>query len=966
MQNTLPSKSDSDPLRSRSGLVKTHDEFHVMSFWIYQERAISHILSKAKAFNIPGCDITFQIKENWFKVVCLKKDTLKVQDRFASLLSTLDQAIIWDDVVGQDQDPLAHPWILRLRQPIDDNNAIPNENGLDTHSGTELAHISEVPSDFQQYKFVRIFKDIDDLEPEHVTCEDIICPEWISELENLSSVRIAAPGVGRIVYIGGQIRSDVDTAITRLSNIRKRFHEVKPQVQHTLYTESSARGTPVEARLCNEINPVLVSGCILDPTHVLKATPEEYKELKNTISIRAVQVGPNGKQQSFFGPRSKGLFEVPQGRRYIQQTARWTYVSKQPSAVTAAASNTSKAGSYFGEKPTVMGWMQNVTLDPPVGNGVIDSNLGISHEVAAPPIMGFQQARQASPATVGLLSQPRAPQKSKITNATEKWHAVNVGTDAGQPKHLGFSRPQSTGNQPHISQGAKRPWSSAAGTPKTSKASALDSYRSRIGTQASGQDTWPAPPPPALNSFAEYPALGTPANSKSSSRPQASVEHPQTVSESETRVSAKILYPHRLLEETPHMAREMKQTETNFRTTPTHITNTPRPFAFDMEPLIPLQGSLSLRPSIVAYDDRKTDTYHKTMRQMAPSRRLQTHSHRSQPPMMLDPDAVFVEDLNNKVGSLIEHLRFRRGKVDFRVVLGRVYLKRFTREGLATNKRYENHYGWDPELFLERMHKRYSSSDDILFADILSIYGQDAEALHDITRRCATPRTQAVKAMPWKQHGVRVVYEFTCQISNDKAFVIEVEAESFEFEIRGTFAENLVKSLEIPPNTTGKPKLCYTEAYHSSPNKPIVTALRVLHVVSFVSPEKETQLRVTQVQDMSATLLPGRHGGWNRYRASLAKENPGQGIFSTWFTASVSSNQADEIFKSNMTLNLGDEAEWTTKDLLKEGCIESLLKRTLEMVKEMDDIGVLCDNGHGVPSGEKINVPNSLAPIDFW
>lgn len=145
-----------------------------------------------------------------------------------------------------------------------------------------------------------------------------------------------------------------------------------------------------------------------------------------------------------------------------------------------------------------------------------------------------------------------------------------------------------------------------------------------------------------------------------------------------------------------------------------------------------------------------------------------------------------------------------------------------------------------------------------------------------------------------------------------------------------------------------------------------MTALRVLHIVSFVAPDKETQLRVTQVQNMATTLLPGRHAGWNRYTASLAKESPDQGIFSTWFTASLSSKKSDEMLKSNVTLNLGDEAEWTTKAFLRDGCVEPLLKHALAMVKGMDSIGVLCDNGHAVPSGEVITIPNSLAQIDFW
>ncbi|TLS29307.1 hypothetical protein PpBr36_00144 [Pyricularia pennisetigena] len=1011
MQNSLPSKSDSDPSRSRPGLVKTHDEFHVITFWIYQERAISHILSKAKAFNVarsiltashkPGCEIIFQVKEKWFKVVCLKKDTLKVQDRFASLLSSLDQDITWDDVVGQNQSPLDHPWILRFRQPIDDNDTTPNENAIVTDTGLGLAHVLEVPSDFQQYNFVRIFHDIDDLEPEGVICEDIICHKWMAELERLSSVRIAAPGVGRIVYIGGEIRSDVDTAVARLSNIHKRFHEAKPQVQHILYAESSARGTPVEARLCNDINPVLVSGCILDPIHGAKAMLEEYRELKKAVSIRAVQVGPNGKKQSFFGPRSKGSFKAPQGRRYIQQVASWRYVSKQPSSVAGAASSISKAGSYLGEKPTVMGWMQNVTLNPPAGNGVIDSNLGISHEAAAPPISKkLRHPNLTSPARVGLLSQPRAHQNRESSDAVGKQHVMNIGTDACQPKYLGFSRPQSTGAQPGTLQKPKKPWSSAAATSETNATSALDAYRTQVGTQAWGHDTWPAPPPPALASLAEYPALGTPANSKSSLRPQhgspASTKHPQPVSRSENHLPEKTFYSQHLLEETPRGPQEMN-------------TNPLRPFAFDMEPLIPLQGSSNPHPSIVAHDDRETDTFHRTMRQMAPSRRLQTRSHQAvslvQSPVTvtMDPDTVFMENLNHKVGGLLEHLRFRRGKVDLCVVFGRAYLKRFTREGLAMNKKYEDHYGWDPEVFLGRMQKRYSSSDDVLFANILSIYGQDAEALHEITRRCA-PQAQTDKAKPWEQNGIRVIYEFTCQIGNENAFVVELDAKSFKFEIRylsnqvapivihclhrhwdlavnaacspvegvnnhqlcQTFAENLVKSLEIPPNTTGKPQLCYTEAYHNSPNKPIVTALRVLHIVSFGSPDKETQLRVTQVQDMSTTLLPGRHGGWNRYKASVAKESPDQGIFSTWFTASMSSVKADEMLKSNMTLELGDEARWTTEAFLKDGCVHSLFKRALAIVKEMDGIGVLCDNGHGVPSGEVIDIPSSLAQVDFW
>lgn len=104
--------------------------------------------------------------------------------------------------------------------------------------------------------------------------------------------------------------------------------------------------------------------------------------------------------------------------------------------------------------------------------------------------------------------------------------------------------------------------------------------------------------------------------------------------------------------------------------------------------------------------------------------------------------------------------------------------------------------------------------------------------------------------------------------------------------------------------------------------------------------------------------------------------NPVNGIFPVFYEACIKSTVAERAFAENRNLNFAEEAEWTGKDLKAAGVFKDLILSATDLVKQMDGIGLWCDNKqtatlHGKPPMSTAEVESEKKARDdeklsFW
>lgn len=70
------------------------------------------------------------------------------------------------------------------------------------------------------------------------------------------------------------------------------------------------------------------------------------------------------------------------------------------------------------------------------------------------------------------------------------------------------------------------------------------------------------------------------------------------------------------------------------------------------------------------------------------------------------------------------------------------------------------------------------------------------------------------------------------------------------------------------------------------------------------------------------------------------------GFVSQWFEASIQSAKAEEVFRLNKSLEMGEKAGWTGEELDEAGVFEGICRLGLAMIPKMDSIGWANDNGY--------------------
>lgn len=275
----------------------------------------------------------------------------------------------------------------------------------------------------------------------------------------------------------------------------------------------------------------------------------------------------------------------------------------------------------------------------------------------------------------------------------------------------------------------------------------------------------------------------------------------------------------------------------------------------------------------------------------------------------------------------------------------------------------------------------------------------------------------------WAFHERRTIYEFKCQrvymngsgvIKAQSPFVIEIdgtEPGGFTYGIRsvedtrppiwihcirrhwdarvsvsytktdkleeeyGQFARDLLRTLVVPPGPIASPRFQFafdhreTKTNDNQTFSTTVLSARVRNVGRFQSTDKQTFFDISWNWLMALAKRPSREKpSTGTVYASPVADHPARGVFSSWYEASVSSVAAEEAFKENETLPIGGLAAWGVNGIAaREEMYEAAFGPALKLIRKMDGVGVLVDNGQGHQWTPPVKASQvALAVQKFW
>lgn len=88
-----------------------------------------------------------------------------------------------------------------------------------------------------------------------------------------------------------------------------------------------------------------------------------------------------------------------------------------------------------------------------------------------------------------------------------------------------------------------------------------------------------------------------------------------------------------------------------------------------------------------------------------------------------------------------------------------------------------------------------------------------------------------------------------------------------------------------------------------------------------------------------------------------------------WYEVSLSSSVAEEKFKENVDLKLGDITTWTPQEMVEAGVFENLSLVARDVVSRIDNVGHWNKGPRGGPSDGAMTTPSTTNAEEgpgFW
>ncbi|KAF4968479.1 hypothetical protein FSARC_4124 [Fusarium sarcochroum] len=314
-----------------------------------------------------------------------------------------------------------------------------------------------------------------------------------------------------------------------------------------------------------------------------------------------------------------------------------------------------------------------------------------------------------------------------------------------------------------------------------------------------------------------------------------------------------------------------------------------------------------------------------------------------------------------KLHELLEILQVTPGKVSLQAKFGRLCLKNVAPSIVDIGQGPS----WSVRSVAESLN---NDKCHVGFYPILTTSCAEANML----TRLSGGRAQ------WLLARKRVYYDFLCTKDGGTPLMVRVDAETFKHEclplsqeISQTFihctqrawdvkfaitrmdtghipegfeafAASLVRSMSIETNEIGE---IVIDVQPKSDSGCCVDRVNIHHQAQYRNGENGPScltIDMTRVVEKFPTTSKEEYRG-----QSVPVTPPEDGLLGQWFEASVSSIRAEELFKENAELEIGERSRWTPDALQRQGALKAVCEPALRMVSQMDQVGSSNENGHG-------------------
>ncbi len=151
----------------------------------------------------------------------------------------------------------------------------------------------------------------------------------------------------------------------------------------------------------------------------------------------------------------------------------------------------------------------------------------------------------------------------------------------------------------------------------------------------------------------------------------------------------------------------------------------------------------------------------------------------------------------------------------------------------------------------------------------------------------------------------------------------------------------------------------------------MVKDVRVLTKWRHWNQKNDSALEITEVQQLEIVPFKGQHSYTWDFDGKLArhwspkriKENRDKGDFQRWYEAAVVSTDLEELCRKNLSLKLGEKADWDVQDLKNRGVLRDLYGPALQMVCAMDHVGRHDDNHLSKQYGHLLRRGNDVSHV---
>ncbi|KAM0163505.1 hypothetical protein ACHAQE_003291 [Botrytis cinerea] len=353
-------------------------------------------------------------------------------------------------------------------------------------------------------------------------------------------------------------------------------------------------------------------------------------------------------------------------------------------------------------------------------------------------------------------------------------------------------------------------------------------------------------------------------------------------------------------------------------------------------------------------DEKSTRVFHKTMGQKASIKKEVSNL-----PVVPIPQELFLKNFEVMLGGLMSPARGFRGEVkvhiDFgRILLGNLPVKIVSKED--QNKPY------DEEFIISHLYPmpggkiREGDGPEVTFTNILTSLGADTTFLLIL----------------------RTVKAFVSELRTDKLFTLEIDAETFEAHIvvlkryGGTYVHGTMRHWDLQLNVEGVEdeedirsnwpgyddlateiqRTLYIPPGNDKPNHAlklpkhimdqfIIYHLKIRKTRSYVSPDGNSTLNITEVDKSRGHELQVKDQEILVY--VFQEEKKDLNVETNWQEVSITSMAMNHLLKQNMTLELGEEVQWTLQDLAAKKVSNTLIEPALTMLAQMDGVGFYND-----------------------